>query len=374
MKVLVLFPDSISQPIGGLGIQFKHIYEQLKDKIDFYVVGYPDNNPGIKNYREAKNPILEVQHGTIITLLGHSIYFAEALKFPKPDIIHAYDWTTYYAGLLLSQHYNIPLLLTMQLSSNALATVGIYNCNDINTIDGYYLHKAHIETEWLTLQKADKIISVSNGYNKYFPSLKDKTVTIPNGINLNEWIPNKKIIFPGDSNNIKVVYIGRFASMKGIDLILSAEIPKGIDIIFIGSSDGGDKHIIQSIEDKINNHPNFHYIGPAYGQDKINKLCSADAVIIPSYHEPFGIVGLESLASKCITISSRVDGLGDYLNDSNSLHCGNTSIGITNSLKTLKLLSQEHKEKLIFNGLETCKNYSWDEIADKYYNEYISLF
>ena len=116
--------------LGGLGVQFKNIYERLKKNIDFYIVGQPDQQNYIKNYKHVSHPIPELYHGSINTLLGHTIYLSEALSFPKPDLIHAYDWSTYFAGVYLSQIHDVPLLLTMQLSAHGLSRVGNERASD----------------------------------------------------------------------------------------------------------------------------------------------------------------------------------------------------------------------------------------------------
>jgi glycogen(starch) synthase len=372
MKVLVIFPDSITIPNGGLGIQFKNIHSRLKDRVDFFVAGYPDGPNEIKNYRSVSHPVPAVKHGSINTLLGHTVYLAEALKFPKPDIVHAYDWSTYFAGVYLAQHHNVPLLVSMQLSANAMTNVGIFNCFDFGTPDGSWLHKAHVEMEWFGLQNANKIINVSNGYAKYFPQFKDKTTIIPNGIDLTDWEPMHTIELPGTRKH-KVVYIGRLSLMKSIDKLLEADIPEDVDLIFVGSYGGGDGACIQKLEQTLGKKAGLHYYGPAYGQKKVDLLHSADAVIMPSKHEPFGIVALEALASKNILLASRVDGLGDFLNDANSLDCGITAESISKALYNYTQLSDNTKQSMIENGLKTCEQYKWNEIADEYYNVYASL-
>jgi len=373
MKVTVIFPDSISKPVGGLGVQFKNLYYRLKDKINYNIVDHPDEDNGIKEYISVSHPIPNITHGTINTLLSHTVYLAKALQLPKPDIIHAYDWSTYFAGTYLAEIYNVPLLLSMQLSSNALANSGIYNCTNINTHDGYWLHKTHVESEYYGLNKADKIINVSNGYTRYFPQFNDKTIVIPNGISLKEWTPTEKIKLPGD-RRYKIIYIGRFSFMKSVDALLNIDIPDNIDLIFVGAQNGGDYECIKKLEEQINNQKSgLYYYGPAYNQEKINLLFSADAVIMPSKHEPFGIVALEALASKSILLASRVDGLGDFLTNQNSINCGYTVDSITNALNYFLSLTEEQKQSLINNGLETCVKYDWDNIAESYYNVYKSL-
>lgn len=372
MKVIVIFPDSVSVPNGGLGIQFKNVHQRLKDRVEMFVAGYPDGPNGIDNYISVAHPMPQLQHGSINTLLGHTVYLAEALKFPKPDLVHAYDWSTYFAGYYLAKHHNVPLILSMNLSANALATVGIANCLNPNTDDGLWLHRTHVDMEWFCLKEADKIIHVSNGYARYFTDFNDKSVIIPNGIDLNEWKPTEKIKLPGD-RKYKIVYIGRFSYMKSVIELLDADIPEDVDLIFIGSNNGGDADSINKLESLLEKKEGLHYYGPAYNQEKINALFSADAVIMPSKHEPFGIVALEALVSENVLLSSRVDGLSDFLDDTNSLYCGTTPEQISKGLKDFTQLTDEQKSELIVNGKATCEKYNWDLVADQYYQVYESM-
>jgi glycosyltransferase involved in cell wall biosynthesis len=161
--------------------------------------------------------------------------------------------------------------------------------------------------------------------------------------------------------------------MKSVDILLDAEIPEDVDLIFVGSYNGGDHHCVSKLEKVLGQKPGLHYYGPAYGQDKVNLLHSADAVIMPSKHEPFGIVALEALASKNILIGSRVDGLGDFLNDYNSINCGLTAEEMSEAMYKFTQLTDSEKETMIENGIKTCEQYKWDEIADEYYEVYKSM-
>lgn len=373
MKVLVLFPDSISKPVGGLGVQFKNLYSRLSDKIDFYVVGFPEGEKNeVKHYRPAINPTPGVGMGSALTLMGHIVYLSEGLEYPKPDIVHAYDWTTYLSGYYLAKYHKVPLLLTMQLSVKGLHEAGIAQCVDYGSIDGKVLHDLHYNHERFVLSKADKIINVSQGYTKHTEGFEDLTVIIPNGIDLNEWVPKNKMELPGE-NRHKIVYIGRFVKMKALDILSKANIPKEIDLILIGDPTYGETEINQGLVDMVEKQDNVYYIGPQYGQDKVDILHSADAVIMPSRHEPFGIVALEALASKSILLSSRIDGMGDFLDDSNSIKIELTVEGIEKAFYDYLALTEEQKQSIIKNGLETCKKYNWDDIADQYYEIYKSL-
>lgn len=372
MKVLTLIPDSMTEPTGGLGVQWKELYHRLKDRVDFYISGYPEQTP-INNYLGVLHPIPHIQHGSLNIVLGTSSYLAAAMTFPKPDIVHAMDWTVYLSGVYASIIHNVPLVVSMQLSSNAMNKSDIYFCNDRNSIDGQWINETCLGIENLGIQFAKKIIHVSNGYaNNYFKEYSDKNIVIPNGIDLSVWKPTERFEFPGNGK-YKIVYIGRFTTMKSVSELVMAEIPKEIDLILIGDAKGSDQKTLSYIETAFREKENLHYIGPKYEQEKINALFSADAVIFPSKHEPFGIVGLEALASRSILLSSRVDGLGDFLDESNSIYCGYTSETISKAFIDFLNTSDDRKNELIINGLKTCKKYNWDNIADSYYELYQNI-
>lgn len=373
MKVTVIIPDSMSTPTGGLGVQFNNLYSRLNNHIDFCIVGYPEDNPP-PNYIPAETPLPELQHGSLNTLIGHTIYLAKALEFGKPDIVHAYDWSTYFAGYYVAKYFKVPLLVTMQLSVRGLGDHNIYNCMNFNSKDGQWIHKYHTQMEEFVLKNSDQIICVSNGYQKYIPKVSlNKTKIIPNGIDLKQWQTTKSLPSLPGSNKYKIAYIGRFAEMKGVSELMLADIPSGIDLILIGSPNGGDNHVISLIEEVKKEKNNVYYVGPYYGQDKIDILNQMDAVIMPSKHEPFGIVALEALASKSILLSSRVDGMGDFLTNQNSILVSPGVSGVEKAFNAFLKLSFKEKNNMIQEGLKTCLNYKWDDIAQQYLKVYNSM-
>lgn len=362
MRVLVLMPDNLSKPTGGLGVQLNHIIKH-SDGIEWDIVAQPDENPR-ENYTQVLNPLTNIQHASLITAVCQTTYFAESIKRPKPDIVHAYDWSTFFGGYYAAKHFNVPLVVTMQLSINLLNQAGITYTNDINSPDGYWINQVHCEMEKFGLFNADKIIHVSNGYAKRFIGVEQKSCVIHNGIDLKDWENFNIKKLPG-KGKIKLVYIGRMASMKNVQAVTKTKVPKNIDLIFVGNDRGGERNVFDAMMEFVNNNQNVHYYGESFGQDKIDLLNNADAMIVPSIHEPFGIVGLEGLASKSIVLSSRVDGLGDFLNEQNSIFCGISPETIEESYKKLSSMSDKQKNKMINNGLKTLKDYSWKSAADK---------
>jgi glycosyltransferase involved in cell wall biosynthesis len=215
------------------------------------------------------------------------------------------------------------------------------------------------------MSKADAIIQVSNSYaqntNKIF---WPKTYVIENGIELDEWKRKNIIKLPGE-NKYKVVFIGRLEYQKNIQTILQIDIPENIDLIIIGGHKGSAAELEDKVLERSKRDKNFIYIGPKYDQEKVDHLFAADAVLVPSLHEPFGIVALEALASQSVLLSSFVSGMGDFLNKDCAINCGISKESIEAALKQFINLKNDQKKEMIQKGLDVCKNYTWQKSAQK---------
>jgi len=101
-------------------------------------------------------------------------------------------------------------------------------------------------------------------------------------------------------------------------------------------------------------------------EDLVNAYAAADIFILPSQHEPFGIVILEAWAAKKPVIASNVGGIIDLVADGKSAILFES--GSRTSLKAaiLKLLDDPGLSRaLAANGYEEAKKRSWAAISEK---------
>lgn len=371
-NVLILIPDQLQKPMGGMGEQARNLLASFPDGYNFMVIG----SAQAKEYHEGCVHFCPVSDINTMngnpdplsqTFLNQSLFIERALGLNcKPDLIHAFDWSTFWAGRILSRHFKIPLVTTVQLSIEKHIT-------EIHPLQRMQYDMA-CSIEMSGLIGSDAIIQVSESYAKLFHKfLMPKTTVIHNGINLEDWVQENKIQLPGKPENKKLVYIGRYAEMKNIQTLLQCDIPENVDLIFIGDSRGGSGNLFDSMVKLSREKENIHFVGSKYGQQKVDWLCSADAVITPSIHEPFGIVALEALASKSILLSSFVNGMGDFLTVDAAINCGTSKKSIEAAIFKLVNLSNEEKESYIKNGLEICKNHHWSLQAEKLHKVYTSV-
>lgn len=368
-KVLVIIPDRFVRATGGMGANSLPIFEKLSTSYEFYVVGFPQEGSApdfIRDYHDVASPYTQVQFGPLNTLLSQARYFAEAISFPKPDIVYAYDWSVYQAATEVADFFGVPLVARMSLSAVLLAHEGYTFGLDLSIRAEKAIHDALCEMEIRGLKRAESIVHISNAYKcEYEKNIPfgDKVRLVYNGIDLEKWQREfAPYQLPGSAKT-KVVYLGRLTETKGILELCDARVPGDIDLIIIGPRETASAACVRAVEEKVSREKNIFYIDGLYGEEKIRALRSADAIIVPSLHEPFGTVGLEGLAAGCVVISSRAGGLADYLDDSNSIFCSTTSHGIEAAYQELLKLPKEKKEAMREAGFAVCKKFSIESAA-----------
>lgn len=367
--IALILPDRIEHHVGGIGVQAKYLIENLKNDFDFSIHAFPDDTT-IPNYFSVTNPLPKIQHGGLNTLTGQVAYLASitglANRGHKPDLIHVLDYTEYLAGVYASKVLDVPLVASMQLSPHLMSEVGLFNSREPNSPDGMAIDNSMREMELTGLREAHHIIHVSNLYKKFFaqiPEFDRKSSYVPNGVDIDEYKKFTAIDLPGKAR-LKVIHIGRFSPQKNVMALINAEIPKDIDLIFVGESDPNSP-IFNEVIKKTQTSENIHYIGPVYGESKVNVLSCADAVIIPSLHECHPIVMHEAMASKNVILHSGAGDMQEILTDDFAINCGATSESITQALKKLSLLKSDEIGARKKAGFMKVQNYTWQNAAQK---------
>lgn len=232
------------------------------------------------------------------------------------------------------------------------------------------------------LKDADGILCV--GYNEYeatrerFP---DKIVEyLPNGVDYDKFQNGDEVSFrkkykiPKDREII--LCLSRIDYQKNQLILLEL-------LNYMKNNGSGNKHLLligpissqsyyESIENRIKNYElgDICTIIPgleADDPDLVGAYQSADYFILPSIHEPFGIVVLEAWSAGVPVIASRVGGLQQLINDKETgLFFESESIeSLIDAFETLEK-DKKLRENLKENARkEVKKNYTWEIIAQK---------
>ncbi len=156
--------------------------------------------------------------------------------------------------------------------------------------------------KWM-LRKTDKIFVASESIiaqSKYIGKFKDKIEVIPFGISMENYEKGEKTPILteklNDKSNLKLLFVGRLVSYKGVDVLLDAMAKtSGVELFVIGSGDLDNALIEQTerlqIEDKV------HFLGTVETKDLKSAFNDCDIFVLPSVTraECFGLVQLEAM-------------------------------------------------------------------------------
>ena len=221
------------------------------------------------------------------------------------------------------------------------------------------------------------------GYNEYLSTKEkfpDKVVEyLPNGVNIDKFKPlskndfRKKYSIPKDEKVI--LCVSRIDYQKNQEMLVDLlAVLRGkkekVHLLLIGPVTS--EAYLEKIQNKIKNHELTENVTIIKGlhtdnPDLVNAYNTADYFILPSVHEPFGIVVLEAWAAKLPVIASKVGGLASLLTDTKTgLFFDNASVDdLVDKYFSLEN-NLELKKELIKTAYYTVKNeYSWDIVVDK---------
>ncbi len=267
------------------------------------------------------------------------------------DVIHAHDWMTFPAGLALKSASKKPLILHVHSLETDRTRLG----------KGNFTFK--IEKD--AMENADAILSVSNWTKdniiKHYNIDKSKIHTVHNGIDF------------GNGEKLEmlkcyktVLFLGRITYQKGPETFL--EIAKKVlsvssDVHFVVAGTGDQLPLLinQAIKYKISHR--IHFTG-FLSPENVGKLLSvADAYVMPSVSEPFGLSALEAAQQQVPCIISKQSGVGEVLH--HALKTDYWDVDKTADCILAVLNNKALRNQLVKNASHDLRAVDWKAAAQK---------
>jgi glycogen synthase len=328
MKVLMVSWEYPPVVIGGLGRHVHHLATALADAGHEVVVlsrrpsgtdprSHPSTDEiaeGVRVVAAAQDPH-EFDFGSDMmawTLaMGHSMVRAGlAIKGGRnrpwrPDVVHAHDWLVAHPAITLAEHFDVPLISTIHATE-----AGRHS----GWVSGAISRQVHAVESWL-VNESDSLItcsaSMSDEITELFGPGLAETRVIRNGIDAARWSFAKRCPRTGPPH---LVYLGRLEYEKGIHDLIAA-LPRirrthpGTTLTIAGTGTQQSWLAEQARKHKVLKATTF--VGHLDHEQLVRLLHAADAVVLPSHYEPFGIVALEAAATGIPLVTSNVGGLGE---------------------------------------------------------------
>ena len=229
-----------------------------------------------------------------------------------PEVVHCHDWQSAWAGDVISQVFDVPLIATFHGTERSRhgghLPPGV--ASDINSIEWWLAFRAtRVITSTRLLER-----EIADGF-ELDPA---RIQRIPNGIDPLWWRPALPI--EPIRSEVPVVFTwGRVQYEKGFQVLaraigtLRTRLP-GIECVIAGRGS-----YLPELQSQIDLEGVADIVSlPGYLSDTElrDALHRATCVVIPSLYEPFAVVALEALASGSALIVADTGGLAEVVGDS----------------------------------------------------------
>jgi glycogen(starch) synthase len=277
---------------------------------------------GVRVIRVAEDPMHVTFEQDLIAwtlAMGHAMvrHGLQLLRTWPPDVVHAHDWLVAHPAIALAEAAGKPL-------------VGTIHATEAGRHSGwlsYPLNQQVHSAEWWLANRADQLITCSQAMRAEVAGLfevpADDITVIHNGIEQRGWrvpadeVAHARATFAPNGEPL-LVYFGRLEWEKGVQDLLAA-LPgirrdhPGTRLVVAGRGRHLEELVAQARKLRVRRA--VHFAGHLPDRELRTALAAADAVVLPSRYEPFGIVALEAAAAEAPLVASTAGGLGEVVID-----------------------------------------------------------
>ena len=308
---------------GGMNVYVRELAGQLGKRghhVDIYTRVHDPNDPQVIHLNDNAR-VIHLKAGKNGHMHKLAIYpylddFTGALKAfvsrnaLQYDLIHSHYWLSGQVGQWAQHRWNAPHMMMFHTLGAVKNTTGVGTKEPL----------LRIKTEKQMVAHCHRIIAATarekSELTRFYGAEPRKMSVVPCGVNMDLFRPldkaqsrNRLGFHPGEKI---VLYVGRFAALKGIDRLLKAMTHlrdlTDLKLLIIGGDGDTAPEFIEfkrlsaelGIDDRI-------MFGGRLEQNELPQYYSAaDLLAVPSYHESFGLVALEALACGTPVVATEV--------------------------------------------------------------------
>lgn len=378
MRICMLSWEYPPRIVGGIARHVEELSEALVSKgheVHVITADHPDTpdyeqRRGVHIHRVASQSAPTPDFVTWIHHLNWAMAeLAIRLHQAHPfDIVHAHDWLVAQSGVLLKKSFGLPLVGTIHATESG-------RNQGIHTPMQSYIH----HQEWFLTYESYRVIVCSDYMYREARALfavpEDKLDIRPNGIDFHKFdfgFDNRQEFrrqFAMDHEKV-VMFVGRMVPEKGAQVLLEAA-PKVLaqypDAKFVIVGKGGFLNDLKRRAQALRLGNKILFTGYVDDDALLRIYRAADAAVVPSLYEPFGIVALEGMAAKVPTIVADTGGLGEIVDHAQTgvtTYAGDADSLAWGILQVLSHPKEAHQmaERAYQKVLTT---FNWQVIADQ---------
>jgi D-inositol-3-phosphate glycosyltransferase len=308
--------------------------------------------------------------------------FAAAQRL-RYDVVHSHYWQSGLAGKVLAQRWSAPFVHsnhTLGLVKNQTLAEG-----DLPESD------TRIRGEAEVVDAADVLVTSTDEEFEdlacLYGAAHDRLKTIFPGVDHNMFFPGdraaarRELGFGGEAI---LLYVGRVQPLKGIELALQGVarlapgLGRAVRLLIVGGPSGrigqAEMERLHHLTEELQITENVTFTGPQPHPRLPLFYRAADAAVVVSHSESFGLVALEAAACGTPVVGTSVGGLSHIVNDgvSGYLLDRRDPQTLAERLKPL-LLDPSLRERFSIEAERAAARFSWTGATDALLELYACL-
>lgn len=241
-------------------------------------------------------------------LFGEVLRFADRVagwaRTQRPEVVHAHDWMTFPAATRVARMHRVPLV------------VHIHSLEQDRSGNG--ANPTIVAIEGAGVRAASRVIAVSHYTARMIHEVHgvphDRISVVHNGVYARPTVSAYQQEHP--KAGPLVLFLGRITYQKGPEYFVEAAakvLEKVPETRFVMAGNGD---MLPQVKDRVKElgiERSFDFPGFVRGADVEHLFSTADAYVMPSVSEPFGIAALEAMSYETPVILSRQSGASEVL-------------------------------------------------------------
>lgn len=276
---------------------------------------------GVRVIRVDRDPPIQELTGETLLAWAASLESAMSRRIlrshdgvTRADVVHAHDWMVAHTAVLLRAAWGVPLVTTLHATE-----AGRHQ----GWLPGELSRAIHAVEGWLA-HSSDAVVTCSAHMRGEVSRLfaVDDVEVIPNGIDTGHWRASARDVAVARERYAPhgplVAYCGRLEWEKGVHTLIDA-VPRlrrrfpSLRVVIAGhggtSRDLEDQARARRVSSVVD------FAGWLPERELHALMAAADALVVPSIYEPFGLVALEGAALGAPLVVARSGGLVEFVED-----------------------------------------------------------
>jgi D-inositol-3-phosphate glycosyltransferase len=367
---------------GGMNVYLRELSRTLAAKgmkIDVFTRCTDPSQPRVVEYGQGTR-VIRLKAGDLapaekMAVLNYLPEFVCNLRHFTEEydlsyhFLSSHYWLSGWAGELLNARWNIP-------HTTMFHTLGAIK-NEARPAEQENWLRISVERQ--VMNSVDAVVVATDDERERMLRLyqvePDKVNTIPCGVDPEKFKPmprnlaRAQLEMGGDK---VLLFVGRMEPLKGADLLIAAlaQIPAPVRpmALLVGGEPQGnaEERRLRGLAAELGVSDRIRFVGSVPHEQLPLYYNAADAVVVPSHYESFGLVALEALACGIPVVAASVGGLTSFLRheDNALLFSQHTTESLAEPLHRI-LTDEDLYNRLARRARPSIAHLSWEAIADR---------